>query len=182
MISKRLISRLAKPSGAARPLCSTPIVSNRVSKLVKAVAADAPPVSDVITEDPANNVTENIFSKIGVNLHRRPAHPLFNIRQAIYEYFDNTSTQTFRKFDDLYPIVSTEANFDSVLVPEDHVSRSPNDTYYISSDTVLRCAVLKRRPCMLLRNAAVAHAASLQSVRKNCHLQMPHVCTPGRAS
>ena len=30
-------------------------------------------------------------------------------------------------------------NFDDVLVPLDHVSRSYNDTYYIDSQTVLRC-------------------------------------------
>ena len=30
-------------------------------------------------------------------------------------------------------------NFDEVLVPADHVSRSPNDTYYIDTETVLRC-------------------------------------------
>ena len=30
-------------------------------------------------------------------------------------------------------------NFDEVLVPADHVSRNPNDTYYIDSETVLRC-------------------------------------------
>lgn len=30
-------------------------------------------------------------------------------------------------------------NFDDVLVPADHVSRSYNDTYYIDAETVLRC-------------------------------------------
>lgn len=30
-------------------------------------------------------------------------------------------------------------NFDDVLVPPDHVSRSYNDTYYVDSQTVLRC-------------------------------------------
>ena len=30
-------------------------------------------------------------------------------------------------------------NFDEVLVPADHVSRNPNDTYYVDADTVLRC-------------------------------------------
>lgn len=30
-------------------------------------------------------------------------------------------------------------NFDDVLVPADHVSRNPNDTYYVSDATVLRC-------------------------------------------
>lgn len=31
------------------------------------------------------------------------------------------------------------SNFDAVLVPADHVSRSPNDTYYVDDATVLRC-------------------------------------------
>ena len=30
-------------------------------------------------------------------------------------------------------------NFDEVLVPPDHVSRNPNDTYYVDPKTVLRC-------------------------------------------
>lgn len=29
-------------------------------------------------------------------------------------------------------------NFDEILIPTDHVSRSPNDTYYVDPDTVLR--------------------------------------------
>lgn len=45
----------------------------------------------------------------------------------------------FNTFDDLYPVVTTKANFDDLLIPSDHVSRSPNDTYYINSDTLLRC-------------------------------------------
>lgn len=35
--------------------------------------------------------------------------------------------------------MSAVQNFDEVLVPADHVSRSPNDTYYIDTETVLRC-------------------------------------------
>lgn len=140
IISKRLISGF-RPSGCCvRPLFTSQVAGNRLSQLVKAVAAESPPITDVITDDPSNNVTENIFNKIGVNLHRKPAHPLNNIKDAIYEYFDTNHTHSFNKFDDLYPIVSTEANFDSVLVPPDHVSRSPNDTYYVAADSVLRCA------------------------------------------
>ncbi|XP_075643254.1 phenylalanine--tRNA ligase, chloroplastic/mitochondrial-like [Castanea sativa] len=43
------------------------------------------------------------------------------------------------KFDDLCPIVTVKQNFDDVLVPADHVSRSYNDTYYIDPQSVLRC-------------------------------------------
>jgi phenylalanyl-tRNA synthetase alpha chain len=45
----------------------------------------------------------------------------------------------FKAFDDMYPVVSCHANFDEILIPADHVSRSPNYTYYVSSDKVLRC-------------------------------------------
>ena len=31
--------------------------------------------------------------------------------------------------------VTCTQNFDEVLVPADHVSRSPNDTYYVDSET-----------------------------------------------
>lgn len=34
---------------------------------------------------------------------------------------------------------SSLQNFDDVLVPSDHVSRSYNDTYYVDDQTVLRC-------------------------------------------
>lgn len=46
-------------------------------------------------------------------------------------------------------------NFDEVLVPSDHVSRSPNDTYYIDPDTVLRCHTSAHQ-AELLRQGQVA--------------------------
>jgi phenylalanyl-tRNA synthetase alpha chain len=93
----------------------------------------------VITGHPFNNVTDSIFEKIGVNLHQQAGHPIGIIKGAIYDYFDTQHPSLFAKFDDLAPVVTAKANFDEVLVPADHVSRSPNDTYYVSPDTVLRC-------------------------------------------
>ncbi|PKU86016.1 Phenylalanine--tRNA ligase, chloroplastic/mitochondrial [Dendrobium catenatum] len=89
--------------------------------------------------DPANNVPDAIFSKLGMQLHRRDNHPIGILKNAIYEYFDSNYSGKFVKFDDLSPIVSVKANFDDVLVPADHVSRSNNDTYYVDAQTVLRC-------------------------------------------
>lgn len=95
---------------------------------------------DVVREnDPTNNVPDSIFSKIGVQLHRRDNHPLGILKREIYNYFDNNFPGLFNKFDNLCPIVSVKMNFDDVLVPHDHVSRTYNDTYYINSETVLRC-------------------------------------------
>eukprot|EP00891_Asterochloris_glomerata_P008175 jgi/Astpho2/8175/fgenesh1_pm.00120_%23_39_t len=93
----------------------------------------------LLPEKPQNNVTDNIFQKIGADLHRRPGHPICIIKDAIIKYFEENSSVSFKNFDHLYPIVSAKANFDDVLVPVDHVSRSPNDTYYVDAETVLRC-------------------------------------------
>ncbi|KFM28436.1 Phenylalanine-tRNA ligase, chloroplastic/mitochondrial [Auxenochlorella protothecoides] len=71
-------------------------------------------------------------------LARRPSHPLGIIKTSIYEYLQKADP-ALKTFDDLYPVVTVKANFDDVLVPADHVSRNPNDTYYVSDATVLRC-------------------------------------------
>ncbi|KAL9238320.1 hypothetical protein vseg_012755 [Gypsophila vaccaria] len=94
---------------------------------------------DVVRNDPTNNVPDSVFMKLGVQLHKRDQHPLSIIKNAIHDYFDKSYSDKFEKFDDLCPIVSVKDNFDDVLVPADHVSRSYNDTYYIDSQTVLRC-------------------------------------------
>ena len=107
-----------------------------------AAAASAPPLTreSVITGDPANNVTDAIFGKLGVKLHTQPNHPICILKSAIHAYFDERfGAAAFEKLDDLHPLVSTQQNFDQVLVPEGHVSRSPNDTYYVDARTVLRC-------------------------------------------
>ncbi|KAL9295387.1 Phenylalanine--tRNA ligase, chloroplastic/mitochondrial [Arabidopsis thaliana] len=96
--------------------------------------------NDVVREDdPTNNVPDSIFSKLGMQLHRRDKHPIGILKNAIYDYFDSNYSNKFEKFEDLSPIVTTKQNFDDVLVPADHVSRSLNDTYYVDSQTVLRC-------------------------------------------
>ncbi|KAJ9557486.1 hypothetical protein OSB04_012100 [Centaurea solstitialis] len=94
---------------------------------------------DVVKDEPTNNVPDLIFTKLGLQLHRRDNHPLGILKNAIYEYFDTNYNNQFHKFDDLCPIVTVKENFDDVLVPADHVSRSYNDTYYVDAGTVLRC-------------------------------------------
>lgn len=62
----------------------------------------------MITGKPGNNVSDHIFRKLGANLHTRPDHPLAIIKAAIYQYMDSAAPGTYRTFDDLYPIVSTQ--------------------------------------------------------------------------
>ena len=67
-------------------------------------------VSEVVREnDKANNVTDTIFEKIGLQLHNRADHPLGILKNTIYSYFDTAYNNKFNKFDDLFPIVSVKA-------------------------------------------------------------------------
>lgn len=94
---------------------------------------------DVVRDEPTNNIPDTIFTKLGQQLHRRSQHPIGILKNAIHNYFDSNYENKFDEFDDLCPIVTVKQNFDDVLVPADHVSRSYNDTYYIDPQTVLRC-------------------------------------------
>ena len=65
--------------------------------------------AEVLTSHAHNNVTENIFAKIGANLHLRKDHPICMVKDTIYSYFDKLSPGLYEKFDDLKPVVSTTA-------------------------------------------------------------------------
>jgi phenylalanyl-tRNA synthetase alpha chain len=78
-------------------------------------------------------------------LHRIQNHPIYIIKEEIYKSFPS-----FDKYEDISPIVDVKDNFDSLLIPEDHPSRTKSDTYYLSDSRVLRthtsahqCQILK---------------------------------------
>merc|ERR1719310_2648441 len=75
-------------------------------------------------------------------LHTTPNHPLNIIKNKIETYFRERAKKQggaqFAIFDDLAPVVKITQNFDELLIPEDHVSRSPTDTYYIDGSAMLR--------------------------------------------
>lgn len=68
-------------------------------------------------DDPTNNVPDTIFSKLGMQLHRRDQHPLGILKNAIYEYFDTNYSNKFNKFDDLSPIVSVKQVWQNTNYP-----------------------------------------------------------------
>jgi len=79
------------------------------------------------------NIPEHVELKIGKNLHNTLNHPINTVKEKIFSCFPD-----FNKFDDISPFVSTSNNFDKLLIPDDHVSRSLSDTYYKDEVTVLR--------------------------------------------
>lgn len=93
--------------------------------------------------DSSTNITPRVASKIGRCLHRRSGHPVFHVWRRIENYFSSAFVTRigharFVTFDNLNPVVTPHQNFDSLLVPADHISRSLYDTYYVNSEHLLR--------------------------------------------
>ncbi len=80
-----------------------------------------------------NNITVSIQEKRKLKLHNNPNHPVCQLKSHIQHYFEG-----FSLFDELGEVVSTKANFDDLLFPENHPARSANDTYYVDENHVLR--------------------------------------------
>jgi phenylalanyl-tRNA synthetase alpha chain len=89
------------------------------------------------------NIPPHIADKVGRNLHLQRHHPLGILCQIIVQYFQSQENSgrllhSLTHISNLSPLVSTRENFDSLLIPSDHVSRSRSDTYYLNPETVLR--------------------------------------------
>jgi phenylalanyl-tRNA synthetase alpha subunit len=89
-----------------------------------------------------------------------PCHPLTrHFPTRIETYFKDRAAKTGQSlecFDDFFPVVPTRNNFDDLLIPADHVSRSPIDTYYVDDANVLRTHTRCVRPCARPRASASA--------------------------
>ena len=85
-----------------------------------------------------SNITAALEARVGRDLHLQRGHPLNTIKGIIEGHFDKSYGGIFHFADDRSPVVTTQMNFDDLLIPTDHVSRSPNDTYYIDQTNLLR--------------------------------------------
>lgn len=85
-----------------------------------------------------SNITPQVASKIGANLHLVKGHPIRIVKERVYNFFKKYQPGRFPVFDELNPYVSVKDNFDDLLIPQDHPSRRMADTYYADTSTVLR--------------------------------------------
>lgn len=85
-----------------------------------------------------SNIPKFIEDKLPRKLHNQKNHPIEIIKNHIYQYFKQQTKYNFNFFDDLSPVVSTEDNFDKLLIPVNHPARSKSDTYYVNEKEVLR--------------------------------------------
>jgi phenylalanyl-tRNA synthetase alpha chain len=84
--------------------------------------------------DEWTNVTPKIISFCNRLLYKDKSNPIGLISAGIQEFFHD-----YDHFSYPDPVVTPEDNFDSLLIPKDHVSRSKSDTYYLNKDFLLRC-------------------------------------------
>lgn len=80
-----------------------------------------------------SNLSKSINEKRTRKLHLNQLHPICLLKEKIQSFFSDFTT-----FDNLDEVVSTQENFDKLLVPLDHPARSKNDTYYVNDNFVLR--------------------------------------------
>ena len=100
-------------------------------------------IGKTYVRDEMTNVTSAILKRVGRNLHRVPQHPVNIIKQRVVNHFhksfvNSVGNPIFAHFDDVGPVVTTEQNFDSLLVPSNHICRSKKDNYYINNSHMLR--------------------------------------------
>jgi len=94
-------------------------------------------------KDSMTNATPKILSHLDRKLHLEKQHPLNLVKQRIVNYMykrykENRGMPTFSVHEQISPVVTLEQNFDSLLVPKDHVSRSKSDSYYLNKSHMLR--------------------------------------------
>lgn len=93
--------------------------------------------------DDWTNLKPRIKSYVNRNIYLQDHHPLSIIRKRIVDYFyksfiTNRGSPLFSVVDNLSPIVTLEQNFDSLLIPDDHISRQKSDSFYLNRDYMLR--------------------------------------------
>lgn len=94
-------------------------------------------------KDHMTNVPQNIAEKMNKQLHNTQDHPLEIIKTKIFDHFHGFFRNrhggcTFAAIDNISPVVTVQQNFDNLMVPKDHVSRSKQDNYYINDYQMLR--------------------------------------------
>ena len=96
------------------------------------------------TDQKQYNLTKHLLQLVERGgMHKDPLHPIGLLSACIQQHFNstykkNTRTPLFTIMTDIHPVVTTHQQFDSMLIPKDHISRSKTDNYYVNENLVLR--------------------------------------------
>mmetsp|Transcript_17428 Transcript_17428/g.31452 ORF Transcript_17428/g.31452 Transcript_17428/m.31452 type:complete len:360 (-) Transcript_17428:3241-4320(-) len=85
-----------------------------------------------------SNIPPRLLELSERKLIREPDHPLGILKHLIHNFVSASYPGVFTLKDNFDPKVTVKQNFDDLLIPKDHVSRSPSDTYYFDDNYLLR--------------------------------------------
>jgi phenylalanyl-tRNA synthetase alpha chain len=132
-------------------MLNQPVASTSNQQIIRLLSSSVKPevqsnltlLENTYIKDDFTNVTDKIISHVGKNIHIKENHPLSHVRQRIVNYFykcfvNSRGNPVFSVYETLPPTVTVDQNFDSLLTPKDHPSRSKSDCYYLNRDYLLR--------------------------------------------
>jgi phenylalanyl-tRNA synthetase alpha chain len=108
------------------------------------------------------NTPSTILEAIPRRLHLQPNHPLTITRKLIESRFPG-----YKAHNDLFPVVTTAQNFDSLGFPPDHVGRNRTDTYYVNKQTVLRTHTSAHQADTFRNNESEGYLVSADVYRRD---------------
>ncbi|KFZ15298.1 hypothetical protein V501_02761 [Pseudogymnoascus sp. VKM F-4519 (FW-2642)] len=114
--------------------------------------------------DEWHNVPSTINTAVGRQLHLQKDHPISITRQIIESVFP---APTYKYHNNLFPVVTTHQNFDSLEFAQDHPGRSRTDTYYVNKDTVLRTHTSAHQADTFRRNESEGFLVSADVYRRD---------------
>uniref|UniRef100_A0A0K8TI82 Phenylalanine--tRNA ligase, mitochondrial n=1 Tax=Lygus hesperus TaxID=30085 RepID=A0A0K8TI82_LYGHE len=123
----------------------------RLSGFIRRVSTQTKPqgssnlkiLNESYVTDDFTNVSPKILSHVGRSLINEEGHPLNLLKRKVVDYFyarfkGHMGNPVFSVYDNLPPVVTVHQNFDSLLIPTDHVSRAKSDCYYVNRGNLLR--------------------------------------------
>lgn len=88
--------------------------------------------------DSMSNISNSIAEKLNRKLLNETLSPLSLLCRRIQGHFEQAHPGQFEFIQDDNPVVRVTQNFDELLIPPSHPSRSPHDSYYINREFMLR--------------------------------------------
>uniref|UniRef100_A0A0K0FFC9 Phenylalanine--tRNA ligase, mitochondrial n=1 Tax=Strongyloides venezuelensis TaxID=75913 RepID=A0A0K0FFC9_STRVS len=98
----------------------------------------------ILKPDNNFNITHGIERLLQRRLHLEPGNPINLMKQRIVNFIHKeyrkpgNRSPLFAVCENERRVVSVFENFDSLLIPDDHISRKNCDTYYVNKDYCLR--------------------------------------------
>ena len=100
------------------------------------------------------SIPQRVLALSERKLLQLPDHPLGILKDIIFKHTESTYPGVFAMRHDFLPKVTVTQNFDQLLIPQDHPSRRPTDTYYFDEQTLLRTHTSAHQIEMLEKHAA----------------------------